>query len=452
MRQKLLGALFITCLLTSPMLAQHPYDAIKQDLRKAGCVFNLYDFSTPKNAKAPKGYEPFYISHYGRHGSRLTSSNSNFDKMMSMLEKAHKEGTLTEKGEDFYKKYVPLYPLLRLRAGDLTTRGQKEHHQLAHRMYENYPEVFKEGIKADAISSNSIRSIMSMYAFLEGLRECMPQIKTASVASLAEMNPANPFTTNNPEVKSTDAGFSNPYSAWNKQIKDFQKKKFHPQAFLKTIFKNEEAYLKYDSPIDVEIMFYEICCCSQTLENQQPLWDTFDIDELCNIWEWNNLKYYLSKGPAGHSGGRQWAFGWITMQDILDKADKAIKSEQPVIDLRFGHDITIQALMTLLDIEGWNKAVCDDSVKYVYKVYNVPMASNMQFVFYKNKENDILVRLMLNEKDQYLPLQSDIAPYYKWEDFKEYAEKRINVARNILKTTKAPEKKKEKKEKGSSLG
>lgn len=453
MKQRLMNTLLAACLLASPMLAQHPYDAIKQDIRRAGGVFNQYDFSTPNTAKAPQGYEPFYISHYGRHGSRMSSSNSTYEKMLSMLTKAHKEGKLTKRGEEFYEKYVPMYPLMRMRAGDLTTKGQKEHHLLAHRMYENYPEVFKDGIKAAAISTNSPRAMMSMYAFLEGLRECDPKIETTSTASLADMNPANPFLTNNPEIKSTDAGFKNPNAVWLKQLEDHQDKILRPKDFLKNIFKDESAYHKYGSPTKVEKMFYEVCCSAQTMENQQLLWDIFDMDELCRMWEYDNLKYYLSKGAAGHSNGRQWSFVWVTMQDILDKADTAIKTKQPTLDLRFGHDIVIMSLMTLLDIDGWNKAVSDDSVKYVYKEYEVPMGSNMQFVFYKNKKNDILVRFMLNEKDQYLPISSSIAPYYKWEDFKKYAIERINVARHILKTTKAPSKKKSKDDdEGSSLG
>ncbi|MBP5721606.1 MAG: histidine-type phosphatase, partial [Bacteroidales bacterium] len=29
-----------------------------------------YDFDVPALTPAPEGYKPFYISHYGRHGSR----------------------------------------------------------------------------------------------------------------------------------------------------------------------------------------------------------------------------------------------------------------------------------------------------------------------------------------------------------------------------------------------
>lgn len=452
MNKKALCTLMLNILLFISAFAQHPYDAIKQDVRRAGGVFNLYNFNTPAPTKAPKGYKPFYISHYGRHGSRMSSYNDTYEIMNTMLTETHKSKKLTNKGEEFYKIYKDFYPELRFRGGDLTTRGQKEQHKLAHRMYKNYPEVFKKGIKATAASTNSPRAMMSMYAFLEGIRECQPQMEIHSSASLADINSLNPFTVNNPDVAATDAGFQNNYAAWLEQLDSYAEKYRTPEKILFRVFSDTTGIHQYGQDLDIEQYFYEICECAQCMEGKDLLWEIFDIDELCHMWEWNSLKYYLSKGPAPHSNGRQWAFVWRTMQDVIDKADAAIKSPSPVIDFRFGHDITIMAMMTLLDIEGWNKAVNDEEAMYHWQEYRVPMAANTQFVFYKNKDNDVIVRFMLNEVEQKLPIPSDIAPYYKWEDLKKYAEQRIKVAKNIIKNTAPPKKRPIKKLRKSSLG
>ena len=54
-----------------------------------------------------------------------------------------------------------------------------------------------------------------------------------------------------------------------------------------------------------------------------------------------------------------------------------------------------------------------------YKVF--PMGANIQFIFYrKSFGGDVLVKVLLNENEATLPIQSDIAPYYRWEDFKSY--------------------------------
>ena len=71
----------------------------------------------------------------------------------------------------------------------------------------------------------------------------------------------------------------------------------------------------------------------------------------------------------------------------------------------------------------------------VWRDYEIsPMAANVQFVFYKSSKKGapILVKVMLNEIDQKLPVTCETrderretrdcpaAPYYRWEDVKEF--------------------------------
>lgn len=65
----------VVLLLAATADAQSAYDEIKADIDKAGGVYFMYPFDTPSATPAPKGYEPFYISHYGRHGA-VTSSRT----------------------------------------------------------------------------------------------------------------------------------------------------------------------------------------------------------------------------------------------------------------------------------------------------------------------------------------------------------------------------------------
>ncbi|MBQ6579041.1 MAG: histidine-type phosphatase, partial [Bacteroidales bacterium] len=41
---------------------------LQEDHTRAGINTNSYEFGPIHDTKAPKGYKPFYISHYGRHG------------------------------------------------------------------------------------------------------------------------------------------------------------------------------------------------------------------------------------------------------------------------------------------------------------------------------------------------------------------------------------------------
>ena len=60
--------------------------------------------SIPALTKAPKGYKPFYISHYGRHGSRWLISTRTYTEPVFFLQKAKEAGVLTAQGEELLKK------------------------------------------------------------------------------------------------------------------------------------------------------------------------------------------------------------------------------------------------------------------------------------------------------------------------------------------------------------
>ena len=76
-RKLLIALSIILCPLSISMaLAQTSKKEIFNDIYRTGS--NYFAYPGPKAkplTKAPAGYEPFYISHYGRHGSRYMSNN-----------------------------------------------------------------------------------------------------------------------------------------------------------------------------------------------------------------------------------------------------------------------------------------------------------------------------------------------------------------------------------------
>ena len=47
----------------------------------------------------PKGYEPYYLSHYGRHGARYMLEENDYGMPVETLKKAKMAGKLTPLGE-----------------------------------------------------------------------------------------------------------------------------------------------------------------------------------------------------------------------------------------------------------------------------------------------------------------------------------------------------------------
>ena len=122
--------LFAGLLLAAPAVAQSAYDEIMADPDKAGGIYYMYPFDEPSATPAPKGYEPFYISHYGRHGARYILRNHQYDYVAEVLDRARADGKLTAKGLDACKRFLAIYPSLKGRAGDLAPKGQMQHRRL----------------------------------------------------------------------------------------------------------------------------------------------------------------------------------------------------------------------------------------------------------------------------------------------------------------------------------
>lgn len=428
---------------------QSAREEIASDPDKAGYIFYMYRTSVPGHAPAPSGYTPVYISHYGRHGARNIDSNSEIDRLNKILTKSHDEGNLTAKGEEAFNRYTAIYPKLRYRGGDLTAKGVEQHKGIAQRMFKNYPEVFKgkskkgePGVRIEASSTTVPRVVMSMASFCEGLKECDPSLDINQVSANAEMRVLNPFTTYNPQVEETDAGHDNPSAAWRDVYNDFKEKTLDGRAFVGRIFKDPEKASKYGSPEDIMKLFFHQAAALQCTTLDENFWDFLTEDERYRLFEVTNYKFYLSKGPdLSVQKGRQWAFADVFLQDVIDKADEDMAGGVVKARLRFGHDITLMSALVLMDIDGYNKAASSpEEVADVWQSYKVPMASNMQFIFYKNKGGDTLVRVMYNEEDIAFPIPSDTAPYYKWDELRSYLEGRIAIAKDIIASTEAPSK------------
>ena len=91
-------------------------------------------------------------------------------------------------------------------------------------------------------------------------------------------------------------------------------------------------------------------------------------------------------------------------------------------DFRFGHDTGLLPFVGYIGLEGMDAR---PSYSEVNKVWNtsvsMSMGANIQMVFYKNKAEDVLVKILYNEKEISIPaLKAMSGPYYKWSDLKEY--------------------------------
>ena len=181
---------FITLLMTSSVLVMNAQTA-KEEIAQNPCFsasnYLAYPGPSKELTKAPKGYKPFYISHYGRHGSRYLIGTDDYYTPVKVMEEADKAGKLTVLGKDVLRRLIMIRDEAEKRDGELTQLGAEQHQQIAARMYERFPEVFKGDVCIDAKSTIVIRCILSMENELHQFLIRNPKLRITHDASEHDM-------------------------------------------------------------------------------------------------------------------------------------------------------------------------------------------------------------------------------------------------------------------------
>ena len=116
-------------------------------------------------------------------------------------------------------------------------------------------------------------------------------------------------------------------------------------------------------------------------------------------------------------------------QRIEKEVDAAIVRGGTGADLRFGHDSNLYRLMTLMGIKLRGvEGVRTEQYDYMDKI--LPMAANLQMIFYKNAQGDVLVQLLLNEKTASLG-EFDYKAFYSWKELKQKVNDNIHFFEHL---------------------
>lgn len=168
---------------------------------------------------------------------------------------------------------------------------------------------------------------------------------------------------------------------------------------------------------------FNVAANMQSLDTDMDLYGLFTTEECYRKWAIDNMYWYMYYGPSHLTKGKMPFYEANLLRNILETADSCLKLPQPSATLRFGHEVVVMPLACLLELDNYGKTYYDfESLDAQWRNYKVfPMASNIQWVFYKKKgSDDILVKILLNEHETRLPVASDVAPYYHWKDVEAY--------------------------------
>ena len=188
-KQHLLLLLFIAA--TTTITAQGVLDAIRQNRDMAAS--NYYAYPTPSSSltPAPGGKKPFYISHYGRHGSRYLSQRKAYDIPLSYLHKGDSLGKLSDTGKKILKDMEAITKDAEGYWGTLTPIGVEQLRGITRRMMDRFPQVFNKRAIVDAHSTTVDRCILSMATTLIEIAARHPNLKLQMQAAPLDMNYLN---------------------------------------------------------------------------------------------------------------------------------------------------------------------------------------------------------------------------------------------------------------------
>lgn len=419
--KKLAIILILAVTAASASMARTAKEEIDEHIELAGNQY--YAYPTPDTThytKAPKGYKPFYISTYQRHGSRFLLGKKDYTKPQEVLHKADSLGTLTETGRLVMQVVDTLECIARNRYGELTPLGFRQHADVARRMYHNFPEVFKGRKRIDARSTNVIRCVLSMMSECYTLKGCNPQLDIHTDASVADLYYMNNGASSKPNpLHKLESG-----KEFKEALEKAKTELIKPDRIIGELFTEYDENVMPLAKRRFYSMLYELAISMQNLDFHEELLPLFTLDECYNSWLYSNYFWYNN---CGFSPVTKYAKPYAheaLLRNIMDTADTIITRGGDAATLRFGHDGILLPLAALMHIDNCAYVAknMDDLAEHWRSYTMFPMACNIQIIFFKTKKasDPVLVKIMLNEKESKLPIDAINGVYYEWDKVKAY--------------------------------
>lgn len=381
-----------------------------------GSVFCVYPEPSGRLTKAPRGYKPFHISHYGRHGSCYLGNDDRYSAPVALLEAEAARSNLTPFGEDLLGRLRVLQEEASGQAGQLSSIGAQQQRDIASRMVRNYPSLFVEGTWINARSSLVKRCQDSMESFCVALGAGEKHMLLTRHSDSLVMSVLVPKDKQIDSLDARDAGWR--VDGWWAQYRNAVMK---PERLLSALFA-DPSKASVDG-VELMQMLYYLVVGQQDIPSNVDLSDVLTNDELQGCWKAISSRMYFVNCdcPASDSIGLKSARPLLW--DIIEEGWAAYQDRGATVSLRFGHDSNLIRLLCLMGVEGCTARENEiDRYCYAWQDWKTsPMAANLQLVFWRNSKDEVLVKLLLNERETSIPALGP-GPFYDWLKFAAYLE------------------------------
>ena len=438
-----LTLIFAGCLMAAPMQAQTSRAELLAHLDLTAGNYCNYPNPTGHTTPAPEGYEPFYVSHYGRHGARYMTGDDAYKYTIGKMDTAQTRGWLTDYGQEVLVRLKQAAADADHRAGDLTQLGGRQHRAIAHRLCRNYPELLMQPVHVKANSSTVRRCMLSMANFCQELKTLNPQLDIEMDASEHDMYYIIPNDSIAIPKSETDGPLY-------EKLDSFRHEKLNGRHQIELLFKDPQAVNNFVDGYKLADALWNIASDMECLpERGWSFNDLFTEDELIDGFRVYNASWCLWEGLMPGSQHNYYAI-YPLLKNFLDEADLMIASGKSGVRLRFGHDSVVLPFSFILGVREAIGGTDDmENLHNTFSIFRlIPMAGNVQMIFFRplpaspkergacgqTNPDDVLVKFLMNENETSVPIQTDCYPFYHWNDVSNYYRQMLKDANITYKT------------------
>lgn len=375
--------------------------------------YKIFPVETEKATTQPEGYSLVYVNHLGRNNYSYSSNTEQINYLLDVLYNAYSQGALTSKGEALKNALSANLAFMQGRKGSASAIETDWQRALAQEMQADYPGAFDKSICL--IASNDLRAMQSMIAFASALLNT-PVASRMHIMAQGEVDPllgfyklSDRFTAYQSNVMSSMAPTYN----------------FDPNQLLEQLF-TDDFLQSMPNGYTFCTGLYDVYKSSEqpgTLV-ALPLLKQKEIFALLDARS-NNLKYKVY-GPDPKADGINSEISYPLLSDFIATVDGALESDTLSGVFRFASEEVFAPLLVLMDVAvPVDGATASLETPWSYAVW-VPTGADIKWIVYRNNADDVLVRMEVNGKETNFPLQSDLAPYYRWADVKMYYQNKLN--------------------------
>ena len=393
---------------------------MKADInRAAGMFYTRPVGKMPKDTPPPAGKKPFYINHYGCPGAYYLDKSEYYTETYAIFAKADSLGKLTPLGKDVFRRIRLLCEDAKGRYGELTEKGAQQSRALVKQMVERFPDMFTAKGYYSVRSVVENRCILTMQEGLLQLSAMQQPLTARSRVSFQEkpfMDPEDKLLISQRLDSLTMVRFDR-FKMLNSDDGRLMNALFNDQNYVITnIDANDLGRQLYILAGDVQ---------HTDIAGVVTLYDIFTPQELHRQWRRQNAWHYINYGGCTLNGGYQPYLQRGLLRNMMHMGDSVMKRYNPLMHLRYTHANVVMSLACLMDLDGYGLHTenLDSLEAYGWANYRIaPLGGSIEMIHYRSERGDpdVLVKVLLNGHEARLPIESDCAPYYHWNDVKRY--------------------------------